>query len=797
MKTAPLLPAIVAALLLAVVPAACQQPAAIGLAGARALRDHGRYTEAESAYVAVERAGGADRLAAMVERGMLLEEQGRTDAARDLYRRAVGDYQRGVARLDSRQLGAVAGALRQLGEADPARFRDALRVFDEAIAADSSNLAARVALGDLFFAKYNRPEAAAMYRGVLAVDSTNPGAGYGLALVGLEDGLPGSHAMLERVIAAAPEFVPARVALAQSHLDREAWSEADDEAGRALAVNPRSQPALAVQAAARLLRGDTAGFEAARARVGALTPRPAEFYADLSQAHGRNRLYREAAAWAAEGVRLDSLSARALGELGLNQLRLGQVAAARASLERAFVRDPFNVWIKNTLDLMDVLERYDTTSVGRFQFVTDPSERDLLVPYLAEIAPEAWDRFATRYGYRPAERIRVELFRRHADFSVRTVGLAGFGALGVSFGPVVAMDAPSARTRGDLNWGSTFWHELAHSFTLGATANRIPRWLSEGLSVHEEHQARPGWGMGLRLGFLRAWQDGKLLPVAELNDGFFRPREPGQLLHSYYQASLVCQLIESRWGLTGLTGLLSSYRDGLDTPAAFQRALGLTPAAFDREFDAWLTDQLGPRLDAIGKDGKGPFFKAMEEGAEAVRQGRDQEAIAAFERARNLFPEYAEAGSPWTALAMLYRQQGNLALAADALGMQARLAETDYDANIAEADLREQLGDQGAAAAALERAAWIDPREIGLHQRLAGLAAALKQWPVAIRERRAVLALDPPNGAEARYQLALALYQSGDAAAARREVLRALEQAPAFEQAQDLLLRIREGGPPR
>jgi tetratricopeptide (TPR) repeat protein len=361
----------------------------------------------------------------------------------------------------------------------------------------------------------------------------------------------------------------------------------------------------------------------------------------------------------------------------------------------------------------------------------------------------------------------------------------------------VAMDAPSARSRGELNWGSTFWHELAHTFTLGATANRVPRWLSEGLSVHEEHLARPGWGMGLRLGFLRAWQAGQLLPVAELNDGFFRPKEPGQLLHSYYQASLVCELIESRWGLAGLNGLLSGYRDGMDTPAAFQRALGLSPEAFDREFDGWLKERLGPRLDAIGTEGKGPFFKAMAEGAEAVRRGRNQEAITAFERARSLFPEYAEAGSPWQALGELYQREGNLAQAAEALGMQARLAETDYDATIAEADLRERLGDRRAAADALARAVWIDPREIGLHQRLATLAGELKDWPVAIRERRAVLALDPPNVAEARYQLALALYQSGDATAARREVLRALELAPAFEQAQDLLLRIREGAPPR
>jgi len=74
-------------------------------------------------------------------------------------------------------------------------------------------------------------------------------------------------------------------------------------------------------------------------------------------------------------------------------------------------------------------------------------------------------------------------YRRHADFSVRTVGLAGLGALGVSFGSTLAMDAPSARPPGDFNWGSTAWHELTHAFTLGASGHRVPRWLSEGLSV--------------------------------------------------------------------------------------------------------------------------------------------------------------------------------------------------------------------------------------------------------------------------------------------------------------------------
>jgi tetratricopeptide (TPR) repeat protein len=65
---------------------------------------------------------------------------------------------------------------------------------------------------------------------------------------------------------------------------------------------------------------------------------------------------------------------------------------------------------------------------------------------------------------------------------------------------------------------------------------------------------------------------------------------------------------------------------------------------------------------------------------------------------------------------------------------------------------------------------------------------------VAIRARRAALALGPTDRADALYRLAQALAGSGDVTAARREVLRALDLAPNFEAAQDLLLTLRTPG---
>ena len=60
------------------------------------------------------------------------------------------------------------------------------------------------------------------------------------------------------------------------------------------------------------------------------------------------------------------------------------------------------------------------------------------------------------------------------------------------------------------------------------------------------------------------------------------------------------------------------------------------------------------------------------------------------------------------------------------------------------------------------------------------------------------VALKPVDIADAQYNLAVAYRAAGDAASARRSVLRALEAAPHFQRAQDLLLDLRgsPGGRP-
>jgi len=128
--------------------------------------------------------------------------------------------------------------------------------------------------------------------------------------------------------------------------------------------------------------------------------------------------------------------------------------------------------------------------------------------------------------------------------------------------------------------------------------------------------------------------------------------------------------------------------------------------------------------------------------------------------------------------------------AAAELALLTAINERSYAARMELAELREALSDTSGAAAALEQAVYIYPMGMGLHLRLAEMYAALGEWTGAIRERKAVLALNPVDRAEAQYQLALVYFDAGDMDNARRTVLRALEDAPNFQKAQELLLEI-------
>jgi tetratricopeptide (TPR) repeat protein len=182
------------------------------------------------------------------------------------------------------------------------------------------------------------------------------------------------------------------------------------------------------------------------------------------------------------------------------------------------------------------------------------------------------------------------------------------------------------------------------------------------------------------------------------------------------------------------------------------------------------------------------------EGARLQGEGRGDEALAAFERARALFPEYAGGDAPTLLLGRLHAGRGDHAAAAEAFRAYAALNENHYEARIAWADAEAALGNVDGEREALAGAVWIDPFPSELHDRLAGAYEEAGEWGGAVVERGALVALEPADRAAAYYRLALAQHRHGDSADARRTVLRALEIAPNYDDALRLLVEIRGGG---
>ena len=121
------------------------------------------------------------------------------------------------------------------------------------------------------------------------------------------------------------------------------------------------------------------------------------------------------------------------------------------------------------------------------------------------------------------------------------------------------------------------WHEYTHVVTLGLTRNKIPRWLSEGISVHEELARDPTWGQRMTPRYREMILGGELAPIAKLSGAFLSPRTPEHLVFAYYQSALVVEFLVQRFGQEALRAVLRDLgRGGGDQPGA--RRAGRPPA---------------------------------------------------------------------------------------------------------------------------------------------------------------------------------------------------------------------------
>jgi tetratricopeptide (TPR) repeat protein len=770
---------------------------------ARAAIARGRYDAADALLrPVVARAPQSD---AALELGLLMQMLGRRDAKAMLEKVAtLADTSN-----DPTEVGRAARALRALS-----RFEEANAAFREAATGLPGDPSVQTGWGELFLEKYNTAEALRSFQMAMQVDSRWTPALLGAAKALSDDNPPQAVTLAKRALEVNPSYVDAMVFLAAEAADAGHHDEAKETLDKALGINPSSLDAHALRGAVAFVEDHSQDFEAEAAKVLALSPTYGEVYLTAGELAAHNYRFDEAVELTRRALALDPANYRAQADLGIQLLRTGDEPGARAALDASFKADPYNKLTYNLLQMMDTLEKFVTVRDGDLVIRMHKDEAPVLQEYAVPLAHQALNTMSARYEFSPRGPILIEIFPKHDDFAVRTVGLPGMiGALGACFGRVVAMDSPKARPPGEFQWEATLWHELGHVITLQMSNQRVPRWLTEGISEYEEQRARPEWRRDMDLMYAGLLNRGETLKLTDLNAAFQNPKT---ITLAYYEGSLVVEHIVAAHGQAGLNKLLRSFAQGLDTDAALKAALNTDFEQMQAGFDQTVEQKFGAMRKAMAmpegaedllkmapaavktmaEANPGSFPLQMALGRALRKEGKPDEAMAAFERAAALIPAAAGKDGPHDQMAEIALEKKDTARAIRELTELITIDFNNIEAPRQLAALLRQNGTEDAAKLTpiYRRIAAIDPFDPEAHTALGRFALQRDEADTAAREFRTVIALGPVDKAAAYTDLAESLFKAGKRAEAKKQALAALEIAPNYERAQDLLLKIVGGG---
>lgn len=593
----------------------------------------------------------------------------------------------------------------------------------------------------------------------------------------------------------------------------------------ALEVNPVSLRFRSLQSAALFLRDEDEAMERVQGEVLEFNPHCSEVFRTTGRLASRHYRFEEGAEFQRKALNIDPEDHEARALYTLDLMRLGEEIEGREELEKAFEADSYNVHVFNLLELMDTLKDFATVERGAFVLRLPEHEAPVLANDALKLLDRAIAHFEAKYDIVLARPVLVEMFDDHDDFMVRSVGLPGnVGHLGICFGKLITMDTPSARPKGSINWRSVLWHEFVHVITLQKTNNRMPRWLSEGVSVYEEGQYSPAWRNTLDPDYRAILAEEDLPGLRDLAGYFIQPRSQKHLLFGYFVAGEFVRFYVDTYGFEALKAALKAIGDGVAAEEALTEACGVSTRTVDAAFQADLAIRLEPfdNLPAVPQRKRGvlakvahlfgppdpsgseedaeaggdvpasPFTDALAKATEAIDAEQWDGAVAALEEAHELFPDYAGEDAPLRRLGALYAQLGDQEALKEILLKQIEWTPTELEACRKLVNVFRDAGEWGEVVRVADWALGIDPYDTLLHKALVEGCVANAQAHRALDSLAVLAHLDTAHTAEYRLERAEILTSEGEWAAAKQEVLEVLEEAPHYWEAQRLLLGIVE-----
>jgi len=665
-----------------------------------------------------------------------------------------------------------------------------------------------LAIGELALKKSDDALASQNFQDALKRFPKDPEILYGLARAFSSGDRTKMIEHLESALEQNAKHVPSMLLMVDHLIDAEEYKEASRTLDKALAVNPSHPEAWAYRAVLAHLNSNA--DEEKKARASALQYWKTNPQVDYLIGQKLSQKYRftEGSAYQRQAVRSDVDFLPAKIQFAQDLLRLGENDQGWSLADEVHKRDGYDVLAYNLVTLRDSLSRFQTLTNQDFLLRMHPHEAGIYGERAMGLLQRAKDTLSRKYGYEPPKHTIVEIFPEQKDFAVRTFGMpGGAGYLGVCFGCVITANSPASQTSNPSNWEAVLWHEFCHVVTLGLTKNKMPRWLSEGISVYEERQANPAWGENITPRYRQMILKGDLTPIGELSGAFLTPKDGLHLQFAYYQSSLVVEFLIERFGLDAIKRILRDLGEGKSINETIE-AHTAPLEKLEREFAASArarAEKLGAGLDwkeperdpsgrrIIGQMPDHPknYFTLIQRAKKLLADKKWEEAKAPIQTILEHYPDGAGSDSAHLLLAAAHRGLNETDQERAALEKVGRLDADATDAFLRLMELASTKEEWDAVAVNAERYFAVNPLVAQPYRYKARASEGLEKPVDAIQSYRTLLKLDPADLADVHFRLAKLLHEAGDPAA-KRHAIQALEEAPRFREAHKLLLSIVE-----
>jgi len=246
----------------------------------------------------------------------------------------------------------------------------------------------------------------------------------------------------------------------------------------------------------------------------------------------------------------------------------------------------------------DAIEGYVETVTDRFVLRHPPGRDAILVPFAEATLEAAMSALAPLLGFEPRGRTLVEVYPSAQTLSrVSTLTaeeIANSGTIALCKWNRLMITSPRGVVFG-YAWRDTLAHELAHLLIGGASQNRAPIWLHEGLAKYVETAWRGEVGEGISVEQQERLRDaarsGELIPFSRMHPSMAKLPTQEQTSLAFAEVFTFVEFLVEKRAWTGVQRVLSALGEGSSVESAMRDVYGQSFAQLEEAWKAWVRER--------------------------------------------------------------------------------------------------------------------------------------------------------------------------------------------------------------